>query len=678
MCGIAGIVDPSGRTEAPSVGLLRSMIGAVSHRGPDGYGYYRDLQCGMAHARLSVIDLASGQQPMGNEDGTLWIVLNGEIFNYRELRRELESIGHTFRTTSDTEVVLHAVESWGEGSFSRFNGQWALALWDTRRRELTLSRDRVGICPLFTRRVAGRVWFGSEVKSIFADRSVARAIDPRGIDQTMTYWASVAPQSVFQGIEEFPPGRVRVYGPRGIVRDSRYWQLSFSGGSAAAVASRPVRETAHTLRRKLEESTALRALRADVPVGCYISGGLDSSLVARLARESVSGRFSTFAICFDDPSFDESPYQRLMAREIGSDHIELRITPSDIARVFPEVVRHAERPLLRTAPAPMYLLSGAVRAAGIKSVLTGEGADEFFAGYDLFREAKIREFWSRDPSSRIRPLLFDRIYPYLAKSPRQGGDLARDFWRQGLDRAGRPGFSHDPRWRSTATLKRFFTAGAREAIERDPAPDILDHLPEEFSRWDVVEQAQYLEIVTLFCGYLISSQGDRMLMAHGVEGRFPFLDPEVIDFANGLPVLQKLPGLDEKRILKRAARELLPERILARKKQPYRAPDAVCFVGRDAPEYVGDALSRRSLERAGLFDPGAVEALAAKISRRLEGGDGAISNTDNMSLLGILSTQLLHAAFVESDGGAPGTPVRFGTVIDRAADAAPDIGRENL
>jgi len=291
MCGIAGIVDPSGRTEAPSVALLRSMIAAVSHRGPDGYGYYRDPHCGMAHARLSVIDLASGQQPMGNEDGTLWIVLNGEIFNYRELRRELESAGHAFRTSADTEVVLHAVESWGERSFARFNGQWALAIWDTRRHELTISRDRVGICPLFVRRLGDRVWFGSEVKAIFADRSVPRAIDPRGMDQTFTYWASVAPQSVFQGIEEFPPGRVRVYGPRGMVRDSRYWQPSFSGGSASAVASRPVRETTLTFRRKLEESTELRALRADVPVGCYISGGLDSSLVARLARESVSGRF---------------------------------------------------------------------------------------------------------------------------------------------------------------------------------------------------------------------------------------------------------------------------------------------------------------------------------------------------------------------------------------------------
>jgi asparagine synthase (glutamine-hydrolysing) len=318
----------------------------------------------------------------------------------------------------------------------------------------------------------------------------------------------------------------------------------------------------------------------------------------------------------------------------------------------------------------MYLLSRAVRRAGIKPVLTGEGADEFFAGYDIFREAKIREFWSRLPASKLRPKLFDRVYPYAANSPRQAGPLALGFWRQGLERAGEPGFSHDPRWRSTAMLKRFFAPGIREALAFDPAPNVLDSLPPEFPGWDIVEQAQYLEIVTLLRPYLISSQGDRMLMAHGVEGRFPFLDPEVIEFAAALPVLLKLPGLDEKRILKQAGRELLPSPVLERRKQPYRSPDAVCFLGPGAPEYVAEAFSARALERAGIFDAGAVSALLAKCARTGERGRG-LGNTDTMALLGILSTQLLYAAFVESGGGVTGPPVKFGTAIDRApGDAA--------
>ncbi len=670
MCGIAGIVDLS-RGQPPPMELLRSMIGAIRYRGPDEYGVYRDERAGLAHARLSIIDLRTGQQPLTSEDARFWIVFNGEIFNHVELRDELEAGGHRFRTHSDTEAIVHAYEAWGEECFARFNGQWALAIWDSVRHRLLLSRDRVGVRPLFVREHQGRIWFASEVKAIFADPSVPREIDPRGLDQTFTYWASVAPTTPFKGIEELRPGSVRIYDSNGSRHDRLFWQPSFPAvGSRSTVL--PLPEATERLREKLAKATRLRVLRSDVPVGSYLSGGLDSSLIARLGRTAKGGPFRTFSLRFEDAEYDETGFQREMAATLDSEHQELVVRRRDIAQVFPDVVRHAERPLLRTAAAPMYLLSGLVRRAGIKAVLTGEGADEMLAGYDLFREAQIRRFWSRQPGSSGRPALFDRLYPYLARGPQHAKGMALEFWKQGLDRVDQPGFSHEPRWRTTSMLKKFFSADTKASLEADPAPDVLDSLPTEFVRWDALAQAQYLEIVTLFSGYLISSQGDRMLMGHSVEGRFPFLDADVMEFCIGLPARQKLAGLQEKFLLKRAASGVVPERIVRRPKQAYRAPDAICFVAPDAPEYVGSVLSAKSVRDCGIFDAHAVESLVRKCRGRGkgEGGEGLFSNADNMAFVGVLSAQLLFSQLVAASGCEAGSAINFGTVVDRVPMAS--------
>lgn len=668
MCGIAGIINTGDRGEPPSRELLTSMVRAIRHRGPDEYGLYRDQRAGLVHARLSLIDLKSGQQPLANEDGTLWIIFNGEIFNYIELRKDLESLGHRFRTHSDTEVIVHAYEAWGNGCFPRFNGQWALALWDSRRSRLVLSRDRIGVRPLYVREEAGRILFASEVKAMFADPSVPREIDPRGLDQTFTYWTAVAPQSLFRGIEELLPGSVREYDGRGGKHDTVFWRPSYPVTPPDEYPL-SLEEATEALAEKLEQATRLRILRADVPVGSYLSGGLDSSLTAWMGRRAKEGVFRTYSIRFQDAEYDETEFQRAMAATIDSDHQELVVTRGDIARAFPEVVRHTERPVLRTAPAPLYLLSKLVRDSGIKAVLTGEGADEMLAGYDIFREAEIRQFWSRQPSSASRPRLFDRLYPYLARSPGQAKGMALEFWRQGLDRAAEPGFSHDPRWRTTAQLKRFYSADLRDAVRSNPPEGVLTSLPADFSRWDSLARAQYLEVVTLLSGYLISSQGDRMLMAHSVEGRFPFLDSDVMEFCNGLPPRYKLAGLNEKFILKRSARGRVPESIIHRQKQPYRAPDAASFVKPGAPAYVGELLSESALRDAGLFDVRAARGLYEKcVARADKRGDGMVfSNADNMGIVGLLSTQLLHSQFIRSDGIAPGGEVRYTTLIDRVS-----------
>ena len=665
MCGIAGIVNRSDGRTPPSLELLRSMAATIRHRGPDEFGAFRDDYAGLVSTRLSIVDLATGQQPLSNEEGTLWIVFNGEIFNFIELQKELTTRGHRFRTRADTEVIVHAYEEWGEECFNRFNGQWAIALWDARARRLVLSRDRVGVRPLYVREQTGTVWFGSEVKAIFADQQVSRSFNPVGLAQTFTYWAPVAPTTVFEGIEEIPPGCVWIYEEDSPKREHRYWSLSYpvarDGGSQLSL-----HEATEALREKLMKATRLRMLRADVPVGSYLSGGLDSSIIAWMGRQAKEGDFRTFSIRFEDAEFDETEYQRLMASGIQSRHVERVVRRSDIAEVFPAVIRHTERPVLRTAPAPLFLLSEIVRDAGIKAVLTGEGADEMLAGYDIFREAKVRSFWAGQPDSTIRPLLFERLYPYLARSPQQSRTLALQFWRQGLDRVGQPGFSHEPRWSTARMLQKFFTPELGEAIRTSPPPDVLHSLPPEFSRWDELAQSQYLEIATLFAPYIISSQGDRMLMANSVEGRFPFLDAEVMEFCNMLPSIMKLPGLNEKNILKRMACGMIPEPIIRRKKQPYRSPDALCFVTADAPEYVSELLSQDALDRAGVFDAGRVRRLYGKCIRQAQGGatERVFSNTDNMSFVGVLSTQLLYHQFVRNNTAGAET-VEFKTLVDR-------------
>ncbi len=661
MCGIAGVVSLGGDLRPPSIDQISRMVAALGHRGPDERGVYRDAHAALGHARLSIIDLSTGQQPLCNEDGTLWIVFNGEIFNYVELREELVGLGHVFRTHSDTEVIVHAYESWNLSAFDRFNGQWAVALWDTARRCLTLARDPLGVRPLHWCQHEGRLLFASEVKAIFAaGPSIPRAFDPVGLGQTFTFWTIVPPQGVFQGISEIEPGHARVY-EGGRMTDTCVWrprypvdeQHMFRGSLSDAVEA---------TRSALEDATRLRMLRADVPVGSYLSGGLDSSLVAALGLRAKGDRFQTFSLRFADAEYDETSYQRLMVRHLGSEHHEVVVSRRDIAEHFPDVIAHTERPILRTAPAPLFLLSRLVRQAGIKVVLTGEGADEMFAGYDLFREGKVRRFWAREPASTWRPLLLARLYPYLARSPVSQQAMARKFFGRNLANWQAPGFAHDTRWHTTGSLARLFSRDVREAlVGRDAVRELLAQMPAEFGSWSYLAQDQYLEIRALLSGYLLSSQGDRMLMAHSVEGRFPFLDRQVVELANSLPASYKLHVLDEKHVLKRASQDLIPPEILQRKKQPYRAPDALCFVEPDAPAWVADLTSERALADAGVFDPKTVGQLYAKCVARRE--ESQFSNADNMALVGVLSTQLLHARFLRP-GSFCDTPIVPTRVID--------------
>lgn len=662
MCGIGGILNL--RTgPPPDPGALGRMASVQRHRGPDAWGTYRDDWCGLVHVRLSIIDLAFGTQPLSNEDGSLWITFNGEIFNYPELRRDLVARGHRFRTASDTEVVVHAFEEWGDASFERFNGQWAIALWDTTHRRLTLARDRLGVRPLHLCEHDGRLYFASEVKGIFScDPSIPRGFDPVGLAESFTFWSPVPPRTPFAGVSELGPGAVRVYGPDGSVQEKQYWRPRYPLDREREGAFRgSLEEAVEAVGAALEEATRLRMVRADVPVGAYLSGGLDSSLIAALAARAVPGKFCTFSLRFEDVEYDETRWQRQMAERLGTEHREVMVTREDIASAFPDVVFHAERPLLRTAPAPLALLSGLVHDAGFRVVVTGEGADEMFAGYDLFREGKVRRFWARQPRSAIRPMLLQRLYPYLARSPTAQRGMAERFFGRDLHRAGEPGFAHSLRWESAAALQRLFAPGFREqAAGADVRAALLATIPPDFARWAPLAQDQYLEIRTLLSGYLLSSQGDRMLMTHSVEGRFPFLDRDVVELAGSLPASFKLRGLDEKHVLKRLARGLVPEEIIARKKQPYRAPDALSLSGAAAEGWVEGLLSEQAVRAAGVFDPAGVAALWRKC--RARAGAEQFSNHDNMALVGVVSTQLLWDRLIRHPPSAQVMPA--GLVVD--------------
>jgi asparagine synthase (glutamine-hydrolysing) len=361
-----------------------------------------------------------------------------------------------------------------------------------------------------------------------------------------------------------------------------------------------------------------------------------------LASRGSPFSLRTFSVTFDDPRLDESEFQRLVANQLQSRHQIQSISPADVAAVFPDVVRHAETPLLRTAPAPMYLLARLAREHDIKVVLTGEGSDELFLGYDLFKETAVRLFCLRQPASQMRPRLFDRLYPYLDPRGRRG-----DFWRHAFLDAGSPDdplFSHMPRFLLTSRIKDFYSADLRCTLaQRDALADLRETLPREFMRWSPLNRAAYLEMVTLLSPYLLSSQGDRMSLAHGVEARYPFLDTRVFEFAARLPTGTKLQVLQEKAILRRWAREadVVPPAVQQRAKQPYRAPDVPPFFGAGAPDYVQELLDESSLAQTGLFEPAAVAGLV----RRCRAGT-ALGFRESQALVGILSTELWHRQFI--------------------------------
>lgn len=606
MCGIAGIVRPLPGAPVEEA-ALRRMAGAVRHRGPDGWGLALDEGAGLVTTRLAMVGIEDGWQPLRGERSV--IAYNGEVYNHVELGAGLD-----LRTHTDTEVVLRLLEREGPRALHRCNGQFALAWWEPAERRLTLARDRFGVRPLlYAIRRDGSLVFASEARALFASGEVDPVADLDGVDEVFTLWGARPPRTVFGDVRALPPGGLLVWRDGQVLVQRPWWEPRLGAGAPA-----------EDLEELLRDAVRVR-LRADVPVGAYLSGGLDSSLVTALAADAHQA-LRTFSVTFEDARYDESEHQREVAVALGTEHHVVRIGPADIAAAFEEVVEHAETPLVRTAPAPLFALARATRELGITAVLTGEGADELFWGYDLYKEVVLRQAgdWAG----------LDALYPQL------GGARRGEAWRRAFAAAGPAGdplFSHQVRANATAAVKGLYRPEVA-AVMGDPLERLRADLPAEFGHWSPLERAEWLELRTLLDPYLLSAQADRVSMAHGVEGRFPFLDHRVFEHAAALPAARKLDGLRDKIALRDIAGSVLPPSITERRKQPYRAPEVAPFFAGDAsPDWVRERLSPAALDDTGVFDSERVGVLVGRCRAGRAAGP-----REGMALIGVLSTQIWH------------------------------------
>ncbi|MDK9725690.1 MAG: asparagine synthase (glutamine-hydrolyzing) [Sterolibacteriaceae bacterium MAG5] len=630
MCGIAGFFHPALAIEAYPETLL-GMLQAIAHRGPDASGYVMDARCGLGSTRLSIIDVEAGVQPLSDVTRRYWLCYNGEIYNYLELRDELEALGCRFATHSDTEVLLQAWIQWGAACLPRLNGGFAFALYDRDRDELILARDRYGKRPLFYAASGEGLLFASEMKAFMAFPGFVFEHDPEQLASIVAVWTPLPEQTGFRGIHQLPMGHWLRCRPAG-TEIVAYESLDFEGDTAVASEA----EALELIRQQLRQSVALR-LRSDVEVGVYLSGGVDSAIVALLAKELSAHPLATFSIGFADQQYDESAQQREMAALLGSRHHALNISHRDIVDNFPAAAWHAEIPAFRSAFVPMYLLSALTRQAGIKVVLSGEGADEAFLGYDLFKEVLLREAWA-DLDEVQRRARLERLYPHLAHYGPQDIAALTGLYQQ-FSGERMPGlFSHELRFQNG----RFAARLIKNAGDPFAAISSLVSAAPGYAGMTSIHKAQWLEFRTLLAGYLLSTQGERMSLAHGVENRCPFLDPAVVKAAAAVN-LRFDDGYDEKRLLRQAFRDKLPPAIVDKRKFPYRAPDSAAFVD-CRPDYLELLLSADELAKMPFLDGKFARSLGQKI---INSPPAEISTKENQAFIFLLSIALQHRFFVQ-------------------------------
>ncbi|MFZ6850118.1 asparagine synthase (glutamine-hydrolyzing) [Undibacterium sp. RuRC25W] len=635
MCGLAGLIQTSGE-RAQLIQQVESMVRHLAHRGPDGIDVAYDTCCALGHSRLAMMDQKNGRQPYSDLTGRYWLVYNGEVYNYCSLRHELTTFHNHFESDCDTEVVLKSLITWGTDALRRFNGAFALAFYDRLERRLLLARDRYGKRPLFYVRQRDRLSFASEVKSFLGLQGFRFQFNPLGLSETFFAGALIGGETVFKDVQELQPGTVLEW---------KNDEVSFRQFARLPIAEKTYQGTyadaCAELRQILGQATQLRH-RTDKGLGLLLSGGLDSGIVAAETVTKSDGAKIAFSVGFEEARFDESSMQRLMAEHCGLSHQSLCVNEQTIAQALPQAVWHAETPLHCTAPVPMWLLGKAVKQAGISAVLTGEGADEAFLGYDLFKEVKLRLNPSADS--------FQHLYSLYQKWG--ATDLARvRLSVQRHDIAGHPLFSH---------LLRFSNNRLSTRLLRRPMT-----LDEYYDRWqqtqptliglDPNQRARQIEYRLLLSGYLLSSQGDRMFAAHGIENRSPFLDNDVVDFALSLPDDWCLTSeLQEKYILRDAYREHLPDTIIARAKQSYLSPDIQFVKSKSGKQLIDEYLNVDSLTDLDWLDS---DYAALALERYRKTPSEQLSNADSQSVLMMLTTSILQRQFIHGDH--PLTPVNL-------------------
>jgi asparagine synthase (glutamine-hydrolysing) len=595
MCGIAGFVESSTATApfGPEAGaaLVHRMCDVIRHRGPDDEGVWVDQGIALGMRRLSIIDLSTGHQPIHNEDRSVWIVFNGEIYNYRELRRELEAAGHRFYTNTDTEVIVHAYEQWGKEAIARLRGMFGLAIWNTQTRALLVARDRIGIKPMHYATVNGRLYFGSELKSLLQAPDLPRDLDPDALDHYLSFLYTPRDGSIFKHVRKLPPGHLLTWQDGRIAID-KYWEIpaneTFTGSEADAVGQ---------LRAVLTDAVRSHLI-SDVPLGAFLSGGIDSSLVVGLMSEVSGARVKTFSIGFDEPEFDELEPARRVAEHFGTEHHEFVVKPDGVG-ILDSLVSHFDEPFADSSAIPTWYVSEMARRH-VTVVLSGDGGDELFGGYDRYV-----------PHPRV--VAFDRYSPRalrrvaaIAAARLPHGVRGKNFLRHvGRDEQGR--YLDAIRFFGADEKPALLTADLQRAIE---SPDPETRLARHFGRFSQLpwsSQMMRFDAET----YLpedVLTKVDRMSMAHSIESRVPLLDNEVIAFASALPASLKIKNGRRKHVLKEVAATLLPADILNRRKQGFGVPLGTWFRGNLRELFADTLLSPQSLQR-GYFQPAFVRQI---------------------------------------------------------------------
>ena len=639
MCGIAGFVDGAAPRLAVApvrldaeFNLVHRMCEMIRHRGPDDEGIHVQPGVGLGMRRLSIIDLAGGRQPITNETSTVWVVFNGEIYNYRELRAELEALGHRFTTSSDTESIVHAYEEWGEDVFRRLRGMFGIALWDQTRRTLLLGRDRAGQKPVHYAERGGRLYFASEIKSLLTAGAVDPALDLAALDHYLAFLYTPRDRSIFQGVHKLPPGHfLRWRDGRSEV--IRYWQIAaeetFGGSEAEAIEG---------LRSVLKSAVASHMI-SDVPLGAFLSGGVDSSAVVGMMAQASARPVKTFSIGFDDPAFDELEHARTVARHFGTDHHEFVVKPDGLS-ILDDLIAHFDEPFADSSAIPTWYVSEIARRH-VTVVLSGDGGDELFGGYDRYLPHPRVAAFDRAPlpGRRAAAALAWPLLPHGVKGKNFLRHVAKDAAGRYLDSI--TFFQPDER----AAL---YADGARAALGSRTEETLWRHF-ERFSALPHDSRMMRFDFET----YLpedVLTKVDRMSMAHSIESRVPLLDNAVIDYAATLPSRFKIRDGRRKHVLKEAVRPLLPAGILDRKKQGFGIPLGTWFRG-GLTDLFSEVLGSPRARQRGYFEPGFVSRL---VKEHLSG-----QRDHTLRLWQLTVFELWHRHYLDAaSAGSPAAHVR--------------------
>ncbi|MCL2013137.1 MAG: asparagine synthase (glutamine-hydrolyzing) [Cystobacterineae bacterium] len=647
MASIAGFLPSSPHAPLSRASVetrLSHMLWAMAHRGPTP-------RATLLPAKLPTVALAAGHwgtTPALCVDKTsrMGVAFSGHLHNLEALHAHYGLAPET----PTAELVLHAFAKEGLSCLKHFLGAFAFALFDDKER-LWLVRDRLGECPLFYAHTPEGFAFASEAKALFAANFLKPKLNLRAIAETLRFWGPVLGRSHFEDVFALLPGTALCLDKEGL-RLHRYWDIQLSQENVRTELSEE--QALHTLDELLNDTLAKHLKNPQL--GAFLSGGLDSSLVCALAHRQA-GKLATFSVALEQTRFDESAYQQRVAKAIGTEHQTLLVKDEEIGALLPQAVTHAEHMFLRSAPAPFLALSAHVAKQGIRSVLTGEGADEFFWGYDIYKETAVREFWARFPSSSFRPKLFARLYPYLSLS-QLPAQMLQNFYGLGLENPKAWDFSHQIRWNNSGRIARFLSASFLEAIENfSPEEALKQTLPPAFEALPPMGKAQYLEMRTLLQSYLLPTQGESMLSAHAVSGHFPFMDTRIVEFAASLPRRLKLFGLTEKYLLRRYGERCIPPEVYQRPKFPFRSPIVEALLGKTPPPWVERLLSKEAIGHVGIFDENKCTSFLAKLRTLLpQAPHMAVdmpphktpSEADAMALNAIATTQLLAEHFILS------------------------------